>query len=106
MHFNILIASSLCVHKIMEHADNTSLLLGCNNQAFPFQLATGDFCRLCRAQSRSLVTKRSLAVKFMHSFGAKMSSASPDYFHLQKAIGLLLQLKRKTLNYITLLATL
>jgi len=33
-------------------------------QAFPFQQAAGDFCRLRRAQCP--VTKQSLAVKFAH----------------------------------------
>ena len=61
-------------------------------QAFPFQPATGDFRHLWRTQSA--VTKRSQ----IRSFGVKMCAARPDYLYLQKAIRLLLHLKRKTLS--------
>ena len=84
----------------MEHANNISLLLGCNNQAFPFQPATGDFHCLWRAQS--LVTKVLQSNSLI--WRLKMSAACPDYLHLQNAIRLLLQLKRKTPSYMTLLA--
>ena len=49
-------------------------------------------------RSQSSVTKQCLAVKFTHL--ALRWALCPDYRHLQKAVRLLLHLKRKTLNVV------